>query len=63
MEYYNFNKKRLQEQSRDYHRNLSEEKEKKKQYVKNRYKNMSDEKKKKKENIFVKLVQSKRKNN
>ena len=48
MEYYNFNKKRLQEQSRDYHRNLSEEKEKKKQYVKNRYKNMSDEKKKKK---------------
>ena len=48
MEYYNFNKKRLQEQSRDYHRNLSEEKEKKNQYVKNRYKNMSDEKKKKK---------------
>ena len=62
MEYYNFNKKRLQEQSRHYHRNLSEEKKKKKQYVKNRYKNMSDEKKKEKENIFEKLIQSKRKN-
>ena len=55
MEYYNFNKKRLQEQSRDYHRNLSEEKEKKKQYVKNRYKNMSDEKKKKKRKYICEI--------
>ena len=36
MEYYNFNKTRLQEQSRDYYRNLSEEKkERKTEYAKN----------------------------
>ena len=49
MEYYNFDKKILQDQSRDHHGNLPEEKEKKRQYVRNRYKNMSDENKTKKE--------------
>lgn len=52
MEYYNFNKKRPQEQSLDYHRNLSEEKEKKRQQIRNRYKNMSDENKTNKKKYF-----------
>ena len=48
MELYYFNKTRLQKQSHDYYRNLSEErKEKKRQCTRNRCKNMPDEKKQK----------------
>ena len=47
-DYYENDKKRLREQSRDRYRSLSEEeKSKKREYGKNRYPNMSEEKKKK----------------
>ena len=42
---YKNNKERLRGQARDKYRNLSEEKNKKKEYRKNRYHNMSEEKK------------------
>ena len=45
---YKNNKKNLREQTRDKHRNLSEEEKiKKREYGKNRYHNMSEEKKQK----------------
>ena len=45
-DYYENDKERLREQTRDKYRNLSEEKNKKKrEYGKNRYHNMSEEKK------------------
>ena len=45
-DYYENDKKRLREQARDKHRNLSEEeKNKKREYGKSRYCNMSEEKK------------------
>ena len=44
--YYENDKQRLREQTRDKYRNLSEEeKNKKREYGKNRYRNMSEEKK------------------
>ena len=50
MEYYDFNKNSLQEQSCDYYRNLPDEKiEEKREYARNRHKNSFDEKK---ENIW-----------
>ena len=46
-DYYENNKERLREQTRDKYRNLSEEeKNKKREYGKNRYRNMFEEKKK-----------------
>ena len=46
-DYYENDEERLREQTRDKHRNLSEEgKNKKRKYDKNRYLNMSEEKKK-----------------
>ena len=46
-DYYENDKERLREQTRDKYRNLSEEeKNKKREYCKNRYQNMSEEKKK-----------------
>ena len=45
-DYYENDKERLREQTRDKYRNLSEEEKKlKRQYGKNRYHNMSEEKK------------------
>ena len=44
-DYYNNNKDRLREQTRDKYRNLSEEENKKREYGKNKYHNMSEEKK------------------
>ena len=46
-DYYENDKKRLRDQARDKHRNLSEEKiNEKREYGKSRYRNMSEEKKK-----------------
>ena len=44
-DYYENDKERLGEQARDKYRNLSEEKNKKRQYGKSKYHNMSEEKK------------------
>ena len=45
-DYYENDKERLREQTRDKYRNLSEEEKNKREYGKNRYLNMSEEKKK-----------------
>ena len=44
-DYYENDKERLREQTRDKYRNLSEEEKNKREYGKNRYRNMSQEKK------------------
>ena len=44
-DYYENDKERLRGQARDKYRNLSEEKNKKREYGRNRYRNMSEEKK------------------
>ena len=60
-EYYENYKERLSVQTRDQHKNLSEEEKiKKRQYGKNRYRNMSDEKKKKIKRISKKLSRDKK---
>ena len=45
-DYYENNKERLRVQARDNYRNLTEERNKKREYRKNRYCNMSEEEKK-----------------
>ena len=56
-DYYENDKKRLREQTRDKYRNLSEEeKNKNREYEKNRYRNMSEEKKQRLKEYQKKII-------